>query len=208
MDRPLVTVDALTLARAYDRSAEGYDERFAALQRPKFEAGARLLDRWLARALLPAGARALDAGAGTGLLAAWLREGPGGAGAGALRTLVDGGRLLALDASGQMLLRARARGLPCLRADLARPPFAAGAFALVLSFTSLLGDPAPGLRALASLVAPGGALLVTLLARDWPGAGALASASGLFALAEEAAAGQDHACLLVRPPWGGEEPGR
>lgn len=201
-------MDALTLARAYDRSAEGYDQRFAALQRPKFEAGARLLERWLARAPLSAGARALDAGAGTGLLAAWLREGPGGAGAAALRALLDGGRLLALDVSGRMLQRARARGLPCLRGDLARPPLAPGTLALVLSFTSLLGDPAPGLRALASLVAPGGAFLVTLLAHDWPGTGTLAAATGLFAFAEEAAAGQDRACLLVRPPWGGEEPGR
>ena len=97
-----------------------------------------------------------------------------------------------------MLRRARERIPARVCGDLARPPLREASFGLVVAFTSLIGDPLPGTRALGALVAPGGALLVSALVREHPGGKTLASAAGQFALAEEAIAGQDRVSLLLR----------
>jgi hypothetical protein len=81
--------------------------------------------------------------------------------------------------------------------DLERPPFRPR-FALVVAFTSLLGDAAAGGRALAGLLAPSGLLVVTMLAGEAPGAEQLARATGLRHLAGPARAGRDRAFLLRR----------
>src|SRR5437016_368209 len=60
-------MDSRLLAAAYDRSAEGYDERFRELQRVKFCAAAPFLEG-------AAAGLCLDAGAGTALLLEWLEE--------------------------------------------------------------------------------------------------------------------------------------
>ncbi len=62
MDRDL-------LAKAYDRSAEGYDDTFRPLQREKYRAAAALLETFAP----PTGA-VLDAGGGTGLFVEWLAD--------------------------------------------------------------------------------------------------------------------------------------
>ncbi|MBS2022848.1 MAG: class I SAM-dependent methyltransferase [Deltaproteobacteria bacterium] len=187
-------MDALTLARAYDRSADGYDARFWPLQRPKYEAAVELLrERILA---LPDDARVLDAGAGTGLFAEWLREPTSDPARLKLRQLCETRRLVALDVSPRMLSYAKRRSLPCVCGDVARPPFPLGSFPLVLAFTSLIGDPAPGLRALGALVQDGGAMLVSLLTKDHPGGDTVATLTGTFALAQQVSAGQDQVTLL------------
>jgi len=92
----LAGVDRELLARAYDRSAEGYDERFRALQREKYRAAGLLLDAFPA----PAG-DILDAGGGTGLFSEWLADPqeplP------RLRAALRARRLVILDASVGML---------------------------------------------------------------------------------------------------------
>jgi SAM-dependent methyltransferase len=145
-------MDAETLRRAYDRSAEGYDQRFTALQHVKFEA-------MLAGA--PVRGRVLDAGAGTGLLAAWLKRAPS-ATEGAPDVIV------ALDISREMLRRAPG---PRVQGDLLRPPFKPASFDWVCAFTSIIGpeNVAPALGALALLVAPGGTLVATILPDDLRG---------------------------------------
>jgi len=192
-------MDLRTLARAYDRTADAYDEPFRALQRPKYRAAAQLLEQAaLTARLFSRGGLLLDAGAGTGLFAEWLqdaREPHAG-----LRELLwaqrEQGRFIALDASVGMLRRARARNLPALAADLARPPLAAGSCALVLSFTALLENVPESLRALGALLRPGGMLCATFLQSESPAPGALARWSGLTPLAPPLAAGQDLAHLL------------
>ena len=62
MDRDL-------LARAYDRSAQGYDDRFRALQREKYRAAGPLLVAFPT----PPG-DVLDAGGGKGLFSEWLAD--------------------------------------------------------------------------------------------------------------------------------------
>jgi len=183
MDRDL-------LARAYDRSADGYDQRFRELQREKYRAGARLL----ASCPLQRGP-VLDAGGGTGLFQEWLAdpEEP----APELRERLRGERLVVLDASLGMLRRARSRAPLCVAADLSRPPLRP-AFALVVAFTSVLGDAAASLRALSSLVAPGGALLLTFLAGEAPPAAWLARVCAMRPGGGPLPAGQDRAFLLQR----------
>ena len=112
MDRDL-------LARAYDRSADGYDDRFRALQREKYRAAAQLL-----AARLPPRGPVLDAGGGTALFAEWLADAaepfP------ELRERLRSERLVVLDASVGMLRRARARAQLCAAGDLVRPPLRPG----------------------------------------------------------------------------------
>src|SRR5437870_2299049 len=64
-----VAVDRDLLARAYDRSAQAYDERFRALQREKYRAAGPLLV-----AFPPPPGDILDAGGGTGLFSEWLAD--------------------------------------------------------------------------------------------------------------------------------------
>src|SRR5437588_1262244 len=92
-----------SLAAAYDRSAPTYDERFRALQRPKYEAALP----WLS----DASGLCLDAGGGTGLLA----------------EILPRPRWLILDLSPGMLRLAPP--LLKVQGDLARLPFRSNAFA-------------------------------------------------------------------------------
>ena len=195
-------MDLRTLARAYDRSAAGYDERFRALQRPKYEAAARLLGG------LPAGL-CLDAGGGTGLFAEFAASATPRATATATPSPAASAppsptpaatatpaatRVIVLDVSLAMLRVARARGVACVLGDLAAPPFAPGSFPLVVSFTAVLADvprALRALRALGDLVAPGGHLLVSFLAGESPAPDAVARHTGLALRKGPVAAGQD-----------------
>jgi SAM-dependent methyltransferase len=145
------------LRHGYDRSADGYDERFQALQRPKYEAMLGAASGELASRL--ARGRVLDLGCGTGLALAFARE----------RGLVAADRRwTGLDLSRRMLAHARRAGLDAVQGDAARLPFATAAFDLVLAFTLLGVLPEatePIVRELARVLAPDGTALVTVLAR-------------------------------------------
>jgi hypothetical protein len=64
--------------------------------------------------------------------------------------------------------------------------------------TSMLGDVAAGLRALAGVLVPGGLLAVTVLVGEAGEAGRLACKVGLRPLAGSVPAGRDRAFLLRR----------
>lgn len=183
MDRDL-------LARAYDRSAATYDEQFRERQREKYRAAARLLE-----GDLPPGGPVLDAGGGTALFAEWLLD--AGEPCAGVRERLAARALVVLDVSAAMLRRAAPRAPLRVRGDVEAPPFAPR-FALVVAFTSLLGDAASGMRALGSVLAPGGLLAVTLLASEAPPPAEIARASGLRHLEGPVPAGQDRAFLLRR----------
>jgi SAM-dependent methyltransferase len=182
-------VDRDLLARAYDRSAQGYDDRFRALQREKYRRTATLLV-----ASAPPAGDVLDAGGGTALFTEWLAD--ASEPFAELRAALRKRRLVILDASVGMLGYARTRGSLCVAGDLALPPFEDGRFALVLSFTSILAEPARALRSLATLLTPGGALLATFLAAEAAAAEAAFLAAGLKTVAGGIEAGQDRAFLL------------
>ena len=194
-----------TLAAAYDRSAEGYDDRFRALQREKYRAGLSLLLPWLLEAGAPLAPGQtglpwlLDAGAGTGLFAEWLRapDEPHERARAALLRPLESGRCVALDASLGMVKQSRARACAPLVADLAMPPMRAGRFALVVAFTAVLDRVPSALGALGALVQPRGALLVTFLVRESPTPEQVAQACGL-SYRGHLRAGQDRLHLLVR----------
>jgi SAM-dependent methyltransferase len=183
-------VDRDLLARAYDRSAATYDDQFRAQQREKYRAAARLL-----APLAPPPGPILDAGGGTALFAEWLADAaePGAP----VREQLRARKLVVLDGSLEMLRGAASRAPMRVFGDLEHPPFRPG-FALVVAFTSLLGDAAAGARALAGLLAPSGLLAVTMLAGEAPGAEQLARAAGLNHLAGPVRAGRDRAFLLRR----------
>ncbi len=178
------------LARAYDRSAAGYDERFRSLQRLKYRAAAALLSP-------PAAGLALDAGAGTGLFAEWL--GDEGEPAPALRADLRALTWVALDLSQGMLQRARPRAVLPVVADLAAPPLADGSCALVVAFTSVLEEKSRGLRALARLLRPSGVLVATFLRDEAPVPAQVGRLAGLQLLHGPLAAGQDVLFLARRP---------
>lgn len=183
MDRDL-------LARAYDRSAATYDDRFRSQQRDKYRVAARLL-----APLAPPPGPILDAGGGTALFAEWLADAaePDAP----VREQLRARMLVVLDGSLEMLRRAASRAPMRVFGDLERPPFGAR-FALVVAFTSLLGDAAAGARALGGLLAPSGFLAVTMLAGEAPAAEQLAHAAGLRHMAGPLGAGRDRAFLLRR----------
>jgi SAM-dependent methyltransferase len=183
-------MDRGLLARAYDRSAGTYDEQFRAQQRDKYRAAARLLE-----AAPPLPGTLLDAGGGTGLFAEWLAD--EGEPAAALRERLRAYPLIVLDASFGMLRLAAPRAPLRALGDLERPPFGAR-FTLVLAFTSLLGDVAAGLRALAGVLVPGGLLAVTVLVAEAADVERLACEVGLRPLAGNVPAGRDRAFLLRR----------
>lgn len=146
------------LRASYDRSAAGYDGRFAALQAPKHEA---VLSR-----LSPAG-RVGDLGGGTGLLLARLgaRTPP----------------VLLLDLSFGMLSRAP-REAARVQGDLVRLPLRDGALDVVYAVTCLLLSPRERKAALAELarvLTPGGALGLTVLRSDGEGLEPALAAAGL-----------------------------
>jgi SAM-dependent methyltransferase len=115
----------------------------------------------------------------------------------ALEAALSEGRWIGLDTSRAMLARAAPLGLSCVQADLARPPFPPGSFALVLAFTSVLDRVPASLEALSALVAPGGALCVSFLAGECPGGEKVAAATALGYVGG-VQAGQDRIHLLRR----------
>jgi ubiquinone/menaquinone biosynthesis C-methylase UbiE len=182
-----------SLRRSYDRSADGYDERFRALQREKYrlmleaegpEPGGRLRPgRWL------------DLGCGTGLLAEWLRE----RGLGALP-------LVGVDFSRAMLRHARLRGVPALQAELGALPFRDAAFRGAFAFTALRivgadGAEVAALSELARVVAPGGRLVATVLAASHDESFAARLRAAGFEPGPPRACGQDigHHCHRTGP---------
>jgi SAM-dependent methyltransferase len=204
-------VDFKTLARAYDRSAASYDDRFRALQRPKYEAAARLLGG------LAAGTRCLDAGGGTGLFAefapalrvtvldaslAMLRVAARRA-AERERSTQRPGQQIALagqpiaPAGQPIALAGQGGSLWCVLGDLSAPPFPPRSFPLVVSFTAVLGDAPRSLRALGALVSPGGRLVLSFLASEAPPAAQIARHTGLGLVAGPARAGQDDVTVLA-----------
>lgn len=126
------------LRRSYDRFAAQYDDIFAPQQTPKIEALASALPR-------PLPGPGLDAGAGTGLC-----------------SRVMGVELTQLDASRGMLALASGRRV---QGELARMPFRAGAFGLVVSVTALIDflDPGPVVAEFARVLRPGGWLALSVL---------------------------------------------
>lgn len=185
-------MDLRLLTGAYERSAATYDATFRALQRPKYETAARLLGGFR----LDPGARCLDAGGGSGLFSEWLEEDD--ASGEDVRRALRKARVIVLDASLAMLRHARARGLPCVGADLALAPLRPLSFPLVVSFTAVLGEVPRALRSLGQLVAPGGRLVVSFLAVEAPAATLVARQSGLALIAGPAAAGQDRVFVLAQ----------
>jgi ubiquinone/menaquinone biosynthesis C-methylase UbiE len=135
------------LRAGYDRSAAGYDARFAELQRVKYDAV-------LARIAVPAGARVLDLGCGTGLLAARLAP----------------AKVVGLDLTLGMLALAKPRLVP-VQGDALALPFRDGSFDLAFAITSLLVGARALPRALIEarrVLVPRGLFLVTLLRGDVP----------------------------------------
>ncbi len=192
-------MDLRTLSRAYDRSAATYDERFRELQRPKYRVAAKLLESVPdAAGMLARDAAILDAGAGSGLFAEWLADEAESSPAvrSLLRAQASRGRLLALDASVEMVRLARMRGVHAFVADLARPPLAAGSCSLVVSFTAILEQTRESMGALAALLEPGGLLCVSFLAGESPSSQQLSRWSGLTLAAAPSLAGQDLVHLL------------
>ena len=110
-------------------------------------------ERWLLAQVPPHVRVAVDLGSGAGALARAV----------AART---GGTVLALDASPNMLAHARAAGgvhaVHAVRADVAAPPLAASSVDCVLAVAVLhhLPEPAAVIRHWATLLRPGGLLLV------------------------------------------------
>jgi len=141
-------VDRRLLAKAYDRSADGYDARFRELQRVKFRAAAQFLRP---------GPLCVDAGGGTGLLLEWARD---------ERPELLNVRWLVIDLSLGMLRIARTRTPLVVAADLARMPIRAAD--LICAFTSVLDDVPRALGELALVLRPGGRLIVSFLAAEEP----------------------------------------
>jgi SAM-dependent methyltransferase len=176
--------------RAYDRSAAGYDERFGALQRDKYRVMLAGADAGLRDAL--ARGRVLDLGCGTGLLPEFAR----GLG-------FDTCRWLGADGSAVMLAHARRRGLAVAQAEIERLPFADAAFDAVLALTVLRldgGDDAPALVEIARVLAPGGRLVVTVLAERHEAGFAAALGHAGLAPGAPRRCGQDVGYVCVRAP--------
>jgi ubiquinone/menaquinone biosynthesis C-methylase UbiE len=135
----------LELRRRYDSTAKIYDERYAGIQRKKYE---------VVKKYLPKRAeRILDLGCGTGIffeeLTGW------------------GGLVVGIDSSVKMLgiARKRAGGASLVCADADHLPFKDGSFDVVVSITLLQNVPKPEetMKEIARVLKPGGVAIVTSL---------------------------------------------
>ena len=139
-----------------DGVASAYSVTGAAWQRGPGRIYDRLAEVLLARSPVPVdGGRVLDVGAGTGA---------------ATRAALAAGAaaVIAVDAAVGMLAHGAVRRAPAVAGDALALPFTAGAFdAAVASFSlNHLTDPARGLREMARVTRPGGALLASSYAAD------------------------------------------
>lgn len=135
----------------YARIAGDYDRRWAAYTAATSAATLRPLS-------LGPNDRLLDVGCGTGVL---LEQ---------VRARWPSAHTMGVDLSRGMLARARRRlepGVPLVQAEAGALPFAAGAFAVVVSNSSLhfWPDRRGALREIARVLRPGGRLVIT----DWSG---------------------------------------
>ncbi len=132
-------MDPTLLRRSYDRSADRYDEMFAAQQRPKIEALFAALPR-------PLPTPVVDLGAGTGLVARFTDLAP-----------------ICIDASMAMLsLCPAARRV---QADMRSLPLPNASFRLAFAVTSLIDfEPAlPAITELARILPAGGLAALSVL---------------------------------------------
>jgi ubiquinone/menaquinone biosynthesis C-methylase UbiE len=166
--------DRKLLAKAYDRSAETYDERFRALQEVKYRAALPFLPR------LPPGALCLDAGGGTGLFPLFLQE---------QNHPLARQRWLIFDLSVGMLRKACTRASLVAAVDLARPPLRPNSCSLVVAFTSLLEEVELTVSEMQALLVPGGTFVASFLAPE--AKTGLAPCGGLRLIAGPMPAGQD-----------------
>ena len=175
-------IERSVLRGAYDREAEGYDARFAALQAPKHAALLEALGDFAA------GRDVLDAGAGTGLFRGALQA----------RGIVPR-FLVELDLSHCMLTKAG--GSARIQADLDALPFAPASFDVIVCVTALI-DPARDrfrLHAFAAIARPGARLAVSWLLRDRPDPAPLCRASGWLPVGDAfACGGQDVGITCIR----------
>lgn len=174
-------MDLSLLRKAYDRDASGYDARFSAQQRAKYEVIARHVSA-------PASGVVVDLGGGTGML----RE-----------TLLENDAkwaehpFVVVDASRSMLRQARARGLQAVQADARRLPFRSGVASRVICVTGLV-DASHVERALISAVrvcAPGGLVAFSLLPDTMPLEASAVGARWPLVLDAEVDAGVDRLCV-------------
>ncbi|TAD90846.1 MAG: methyltransferase domain-containing protein [Alphaproteobacteria bacterium] len=150
---------AAFVRRLFDDYAGRFDREL--VDRLDYRAPAILRDLW-GDLVLPPPAHVLDLGCGTGLGAAAFAD---------LGAVIDG-----VDLSGQMLLRARARGLyrhlveGDIETALAEAPAASADLILAADVLVYLGDLGAVLTQCRRVLAPGGALLFTVEAgegADW-----------------------------------------
>ena len=141
-------MDRRLLAKAYDRSAEGYDDRFRALQRVKYRAAAPLMR---------ASGLCVDAGGGTGLLLEFLRD---------ERPRLLEQRWVVADLSLGMLRVAKARTPLVVAAEVGRLPFREAG--LICAFTSVLDDVPRALASMSAMLNKGGQLIASFLEAEAP----------------------------------------
>lgn len=139
-----------------DGIATAYSATAGAWERGPSRIYDRLAEVLLSRSLVPiGGGRVVDVGAGTG--------------AASRAALAAGaGAVIAVDAAVGMLAHDASQRVPAVAGDALALPFSAAAFDAAVAAFSLnhLTDPAGGLREMARVTRPGGALLASSYAAD------------------------------------------